>query len=71
MEIDGKIHARRKEQDQLRTSIINDLGMKVIRFKNEELEMNLERVMQDLRRYLSGEKERGVQKSKQSNAVNE
>jgi very-short-patch-repair endonuclease len=37
LEIDGKIHADQKEYDELRTYIINILGKKVIRIKNEEL----------------------------------
>ncbi len=36
IEIDGKIHEKQKEYDKLRTYIINQLGMKVIRIKNED-----------------------------------
>jgi very-short-patch-repair endonuclease len=36
--LDGKIHDFQKEYDQNRETILNDLGLKVIRFKNEELE---------------------------------
>jgi very-short-patch-repair endonuclease len=37
IELDGKIHERQKEQDEYRTFIINQLGMRVLRIKNEEL----------------------------------
>ena len=37
IEIDGKIHLKQKEQDELRTLKLNDLGFEVIRFKNEEV----------------------------------
>ena len=45
IELDGKIHDYTKEQDKLRTGIINLLGIRVIRFKNEEVEQNIENVM--------------------------
>jgi very-short-patch-repair endonuclease len=37
IELDGKIHERQKEYDEYRTFIINQLGIKVFRIKNEEL----------------------------------
>ena len=38
IELDGKIHDFQKEYDENREAILTDLGLKVIRFKNEELE---------------------------------
>jgi very-short-patch-repair endonuclease len=38
IEIDGKIHDHQKEYDNYRTFIINQLGMRVWRLKNEELD---------------------------------
>jgi very-short-patch-repair endonuclease len=38
VEMDGPIHELQQDYDLLRTWIINQLGIKVIRFKNEELE---------------------------------
>lgn len=52
VEIDGKIHQRQKDYDELRTHIINALGMKVIRFRNEEIDENLQHVLEWLREYL-------------------
>ena len=46
VEIDGKIHIRQKDYDGFRTHIINTLGIQVIRFKNEEIETNLEAVLE-------------------------
>ena len=40
IEIDGKIHLQQKEQDELRTSTLNEKGYKVIRFTNEEVFAN-------------------------------
>lgn len=35
LEIDGKIHERQKDYDELRTFIINQLGIRVVRVTNE------------------------------------
>lgn len=35
LEIDGKIHERQKDYDEMRTFIINQLGIKVVRVTNE------------------------------------
>jgi very-short-patch-repair endonuclease len=37
IELDGKIHEKQKEYDEYRTFIINQLGIRVYRIKNEEL----------------------------------
>ncbi len=38
IEIDGKSHEYQKEYDEFRTHIINAKGIRVVRFKNEEIE---------------------------------
>ena len=53
IEIDGKIHERQKEYDELRTYIINTIGIKVIRFKNVEVENNFENVVSKITKELS------------------
>lgn len=45
IEIDGGYHERQKEYDSLRTELINQLGIRVIRFKNEEVEKDLTSVL--------------------------
>ena len=52
VEIDGKIHEKQKEHDELRTFIINTLGMKVIRFTNEEIEEDLPQFIDSIGGYL-------------------
>jgi very-short-patch-repair endonuclease len=51
VEIDGKIHENQKEYDELRTQIINILGISVVRIKNEEIR-NIESVYQFLERQI-------------------
>ena len=53
IEIDGGYHERQKEYDLLRTEIINSLGIKVIRFTNDDIENNLTAVLQKLRSELN------------------
>jgi very-short-patch-repair endonuclease len=48
IEIDGKSHEYQKDYDELRTHIINALGINVIRFKNEEIDNDLTDVLKRL-----------------------
>jgi len=45
IEVDGKIHDFQKEEDKVRTEILNENGFKVIRFKNEEIICNIDEVV--------------------------
>jgi len=53
VEIDGKSHDQKKEYDELRTYIINDLGIEVVRFRNEEIEKDMEKVLETLKQILT------------------
>ena len=44
IEVDGIIHLKQREHDTLRTMRLNELGFDVIRFTNEEVTNNTERV---------------------------
>ena len=48
IELDGKIHDFQKEYDQNRDSILNGLGMRVLRIKNDELE-HMNKVLEKIR----------------------
>ena len=52
IEIDGSIHNIQKEYDKMRTTVLNEMGIKVIRFKNEEITQNIEKTLQTLKSYL-------------------
>ncbi|MGE5474705.1 MAG: endonuclease domain-containing protein [Ignavibacteriales bacterium] len=51
VEIDGGVHEEQKDYDDLRTYIINQLNIKVVRFKNEEL-YDIERIKNILKNLL-------------------
>ena len=50
IEIDGNQHYEEEglEYDKIRTEYLNNIGVKVIRFKNEEILNNIEKVMRKL-----------------------
>ena len=52
IEVDGGIHLQQKEQDEARTEILNERGFKVIRFKNEEVLCDIERVISKIKEEL-------------------
>ena len=47
IELDGKIHEFQKEYDKNRESILESIGLRVIRFKNEELK-DLNKVINEI-----------------------
>jgi very-short-patch-repair endonuclease len=49
--LDGKIYDFQKEYDNNREAILKDLDLRVLRFKNEELE-NIYIVLDIIRKYL-------------------
>ena len=49
IEVDGKIHDFQQEKDAERTQILENLGYKVIRFKNEEVIGNLDKVLETIK----------------------
>jgi very-short-patch-repair endonuclease len=53
IELDGKIHEYQIERDELRTYIINMLGIRLVRFRNEEIDNNLNIVLEKLEKELS------------------
>ena len=52
IEVDGEIHETQKEADLKRTEVINGLGYKVVRFKNEEVIGNIDGVLEEIKAHL-------------------
>lgn len=48
IEVDGSIHENQKDYDNLRENIINTLGIKIIRFSNQDIENNLASVLEKI-----------------------
>ncbi len=54
IEIDGKIHLSQKEYDKERTEYLISSGLRVIRFKNEDIELRIDWVIKVINKYLQG-----------------
>ncbi len=54
VDMDGRYHQYRLKEDEERTKILNQLGLNVIRFTNDEIENDLENVLIKLRKQLLG-----------------
>ena len=52
IEIDGKRHDYQKDYDELRTDMIKTLGINVLRFKNEQIENNVQKVLMQLKKVM-------------------
>jgi len=49
VEVDGGIHIKHQKEDTARTKWLNFIGYSVIRFKNEEVENEIEKVLEKIR----------------------
>ena len=56
IEVDGDIHDYQKEEDESRTSVLNEKGFKVIRFRNEEVIANPDVVAEKILKELNATK---------------
>ena len=43
MEVDGDIHDLQKEEDERREKVLSELGLRVVRFRNDEVMETAER----------------------------
>jgi very-short-patch-repair endonuclease len=53
IELDGGYHKYRLHEDEKRTEILNYLGLRVIRFANEEIEKDLKNVLEKIQKSFS------------------
>jgi len=60
IEVDGGYHEGTKEEDSIRTEVLNKEGFKVIRFTNEEVTNDAKRVIQIIKETLSSQPDRKV-----------
>ena len=52
IELDGEIHNFRLKQDNQKVDVLKSLGLRIIRFKNSEVENNVKGVMQKLKEFI-------------------
>jgi very-short-patch-repair endonuclease len=53
IELDGIIHKYKLKKDNERTEILNNLGLRVIRFSNDEIENNLKDVLRKIKEIIT------------------
>ena len=53
VEVDGEIHLSQKEQDENRTAELERFGLTIIRFKNEEVINDIERVIDEIKKIIN------------------
>ena len=56
IEVDGSIHNFQKDQDRNRQKVIESMGIRLLRFTNEEIEDNIEEVINTIRKELIGKR---------------
>lgn len=53
VEVDGGVHEKQKEYDNMRDFIVKSMGFKVIRFKNDEILKNLQGVIDTINKEIT------------------
>ncbi len=55
VEVDGSIHESRHEEDALREQILQSMGLRIVRFSNEEVLNQIDQVIKEIRSATKGE----------------
>ncbi|MBE9198585.1 endonuclease domain-containing protein [Nodularia sp. LEGE 06071] len=55
VEVDGEIHDYTPEKDAIRQEFLQSLGLRVVRFKNEDVLQSIEEVLAEIVRWLQEE----------------
>ena len=53
LELDGDIHDLQQEEDARRERALRELGLRIVRFRNDEVEKNLSNVLERIRELIS------------------
>lgn len=54
VEIDGDIHGLQQEEDAKREKALRELGLRIVRFRNDEVVMDLSEVVGKIRELILG-----------------
>jgi very-short-patch-repair endonuclease len=54
IEVDGDIHDLQQEEDARREKVLTELGLRMVRFRNEEVMMDLSTVVEKIREFVLG-----------------
>ena len=53
VEVDGDIHDLQQEEDARREKVLSEMGLNIVRFKNEEVLKNLLKVVKEIKELIS------------------
>jgi leucyl-tRNA synthetase len=53
VEVDGDIHDLQKEEDERREKVLSEMGLRVVRFRNDEVVRELSAMVGRIRRKIS------------------
>jgi very-short-patch-repair endonuclease len=53
IEVDGDVHDLQKEEDERREKVLSEMGLRIVRFKNDEVGGNLSAVVGRIRESIS------------------
>lgn len=53
VEVDGDIHDLQQDEDARREKVLTDMGLRIIRFQNDEIFTDLIAVVQSIRKFIS------------------
>jgi leucyl-tRNA synthetase len=54
IEVDGDIHDLQKDEDARREKVLSELGLRIVRFRNDEVVKNLSAVVGKIKLLVSG-----------------
>ncbi|MEK6750989.1 MAG: DUF559 domain-containing protein [Chloroflexota bacterium] len=52
IEVDGDIHDLQQEEDARREKVLSEMGLRIVRFRNEEIMKNLSAVVGKMREFI-------------------
>ena len=52
MEVDGDIHDLQKDEDEKREKVLREMGLRIVRFGNDEVVKSLSEVLGMIRRFI-------------------
>jgi very-short-patch-repair endonuclease len=52
VEVDGGIHDLQKEEDERREKVLSALGLRIVRFRNDEVMKSLSRVLEKIKEFI-------------------
>lgn len=53
IEVDGDVHDLQKEEDERRDKVLSALGLRIVRFRNDEVMRNLSAVVGKIREFIN------------------